>query len=115
MNKDSILRGDIFYADLGDSYKSEQGGERPVLVIQNNVGNRHSPTTIIAPITSALTKHQLPTHVLLCSCGLDKTSMVLLEQIRTISRDRLTGYIGQADSEAMRAVDRSIKISLGLA
>lgn len=114
MIKDKIFRGEIFYADLGEKNGSVQCGERPVLIIQNNIGNAHSPTTIIAPITSQLAKRKMPTHVFITGGGLEKASIILLEQVRTINCAKLTGYIGQADKTTMCEVDKALKISLGL-
>lgn len=110
-----IRRGDIFFADLNPVRGSEQGGLRPVLVIQNNIGNRHSPTVIIAPITSKLKKNGLPTHVgLPRDIGLPAKSMVLLEQVRTIDKSRLSNYIAALDDEIMDYVDGALGISLAL-
>ena len=110
-----IHKGDIFFADLGDTVGSEQSGVRPVLVIQNNVGNRFSPTIIVSPITSKIKKGTYPTHVIINpKCGLNETSMILLEQIRTIDKTRLGRYLGTVDDESMRKVDRAISVSLGL-
>ena len=113
--KKEILRGDVFRADLSPVRGSEQGGARPVLVIQNNLGNLHSPTVIIAPITSKLKKNKLPTHVSLPSGnGLPARSMVLLEQIRTIDKGRLLEYITALDDAVMREVNYAVEISLDL-
>ena len=111
-----IMRGDVYYAALDPVLGSEQGGVRPVLIVQNDVGNLHSPTVIVAAITTKLTKHRLPTHVFLAAAesGIAKTSMILLEQVRTIDRMRLGAYIGRLDGERMAAVDRAILISFGL-
>lgn len=111
-----IRRGDIYYADLGKGEGSEQGGSRPVLVIQNNIGNKFSPTVIVAAITSSNGKTNIPTHVTLdaSNCGLPKNSIVLLEQIRTIDKRRLSDKIGRLDGRTMDYIDRSSKISLGL-
>lgn len=111
-----ILRGDLYYADLTPVIGCEQGGVRPVLIIQNDTGNRHSPTVIVAAVTSRLGKHALPTHVLLASndYGLKDHSVVLLEQIRTIDRSRLREYIGHLDRMIMKSVDIAVSISLGL-
>jgi mRNA interferase MazF len=112
----SILRGDLYYADLNPVVGSEQGGVRPVLVIQNDIGNRHSPTTIIAAITSKLNRNILPTHCALQEkAGLDRDSIVLLEQIRTIDKRRLREYVGALRYDDMRGVDRALAISVGLA
>lgn len=110
-----ILRGDIFYADLSPVIGSEQGGLRPVLVIQNNVGNKYSPTTIVVPITSRFTKKPLPTHVPLSNCGLAKDSVALCEQLRTIDKKRLKEKMGCLTDEKWEVVNDAIKISLGLA
>ena len=113
--KKEILRGDVFRADLSPVRGSEQGGARPVLVIQNNRGNQHSPTVIIAPITSKLKKNKLPTHVLLpAGNGLPAQSMVLLEQIRTIDKGRLLEYITAIDDTVMSEVNYAVEISLAL-
>lgn len=112
----SILRGQIYYADLDPSLGSEQGGVRPVLVIQNDIGNRHSPTLIVAAITGRLyAKHNLPTHLLIpCSVGLKTDSIVLLEQIRTIDKMRLLRYVGKVDDEMMEVIDKGLFVSLGI-
>jgi len=111
-----VKRGEIYYADLSPVVGSEQGGIRPVLIVQNDVGNRHSPTVIAAAITSRLDKAKLPTHISLeaSSCGLQKDSIVLLEQIRTLDKKRLKDRMGALDSEAMTRVDNAISISFGL-
>lgn len=112
----NIKRGDIYYADLSPVVGSEQGGIRPVLIVQNNVGNRFSPTVIAAAITSRQTKAKLPTHIPLHAgtSGLSKDSVVLLEQMRTIDKRRLKEKMGTADETAMTAVNNAISISLGL-
>ncbi len=112
----SIQRGDIYYADLADAVGSEQGGFRPVLVIQNDVGNQYSHTTIVAAITGQLKSRHMPTHVLLAasSCGLSRDSMVMLEQIRTLDRDRLQSYMGCVKPHKMREIDAALGISIGL-
>lgn len=112
----TVIRGDLYYADLSPVVGSEQGGVRPVLVIQNNLGNRHSPTVIVAAITSRTTKALLPTHIGISqsSDGLKQDSTVLAEQIRTIDRRRLREYIGHLEPEQMGAVDEAVMISLGL-
>ena len=108
-----IKRGQIYYADLSPVKGSEQGGLRPVLIIQNDVGNRYSPTTIIAIITSRNTKAKLPTHFWLNkTCGLPKYSMVECEQIRTIDKLRLKEFVGVVDNESMRFINEKLKISL---
>ncbi|CAK7085202.1 type II toxin-antitoxin system PemK/MazF family toxin [Tissierella carlieri] len=111
-----VKRGDIYYADLSPVIGSEQGGVRPVLVIQNDVGNKYSPTIIIAAITSQINKAKLPTHVEINApeYGLPKDSVVLLEQIRTIDKKRLRERIGRFSEEMMSNVDECLKISLGL-
>jgi len=110
-----IRRGDIFYADLNPVIGSEQGGRRPVLVIQNNVGNHESPTIIIAPITSQIKKTYMPTHVSIATgIGLPARSMVLLEQIRTIDKKRLGHYVTALDDDIMDYIDDAIGISLAL-
>jgi len=114
MNK-SILRGDLYYADLNPVVGSEQGGIRPVLIIQNDVGNKHSPTVIIAAITSKAMKATLPTHCILDThAGLDRDSIVLLEQIRTIDKRRLKDYVGALGSDDMQSVDHALAVSVGL-
>jgi Growth inhibitor len=112
----AILRGEMYYADLSPVIGSEQGGVRPVLIIQNNIGNKHSPTTIVAAITSkAMTKTSLPTHHLLNSTSrLDKESIVLLEQIRTIDKRRLKDYVGFLDQSDMKGIDVALALSVGL-
>lgn len=110
-----VARGDVFYADLSPVVGSEQGGVRPVLVIQNDVGNKYSPTVIIAAITSQTNKTKLPTHVNVNpQMGLPKNSVVLLEQVRTIDKRRLRDKVGSFDSKTMQRVDDSLKISVGL-
>ena len=112
-----IKRGDIFYADLSPVVGSEQGGIRPVLIIQNNVGNRYSPTIIAGAITSQLTKAKLPTHIEIRSgqFGLPKDSVILLEQLRTLDKRRLRETLGALDRDTQRKVDKAILISLGFA
>lgn len=111
-----IKRGDIFYAELNPVIGSEQGGTRPVLVISNNTGNRHSPTVIIAPITSRThTKAKLPTHTEAKDFEkLDKDSIILLEQIRTLDKQRLKQYIGMMPDNVMARVDKALAISISL-
>ena len=111
-----IRRGDIYYADLRPVVGSEQGGVRPVLIIQNDVGNRYSPTVICAAITSRMNKAKLPTHIEIDSrrCQIMKDSVILLEQIRTIDKQRLKDMIGHLDKERMRSVDEAIRVSLAL-
>lgn len=111
----AIRRGDLFYADLNPVVGSEQGGIRPVLVIQNDVGNHFSPTVVAAAITSRKAKNSLPTHILLENVpGLAPTSLLLLEQLRTIDRKRLRGYIGRISKEKMLEVDAALAISVGI-
>lgn len=111
----AIRRGDLFYADLNPVLGSEQGGIRPVLVIQNDVGNHFSPTVVAAAITSRKAKNSLPTHILLENVpGLAPTSLLLLEQLRTIDRKRLRGYIGRISKEKMLEVDAALAISIGI-
>ena len=111
-----VRRGDIFYADLSPVIGSEQGGIRPVLIIQNDMGNRHSPTVICAAITSKMNKAKLPTHVEIDAnrYQIVKNSVVLLEQIRTIDKRRLKDIVCHVDQELMKKVDEAIKISLEL-
>ncbi|MCI9493005.1 MAG: type II toxin-antitoxin system PemK/MazF family toxin [Lachnospiraceae bacterium] len=111
-----IHRGDIYYADLRPVVGSEQGGVRPVLIIQNDVGNRHSPTVICAAITSKMNKAKLPTHVELEASRYDlmKDSVVLLEQLRTIDKQRLKDRVCRLDSDILKKVDRALEISLEL-
>ncbi len=112
----SIKRGDIYYADLSPVVGSEQGGIRPVLIVQNNVGNKYSPTVIAAAITSQQSKSKLPTHIPLQAdtSGLAKDSMVLLEQVRTIDKKRLKEKMGSIDESSMSAINNAISISFGL-
>ena len=111
-----IKRGYLYYADLSPVVGSEQGGVRPVLIIQNDIGNKYSPTVIVAAITSQINKAKLPTHVEISSeeYGLNKDSVILLEQIRTIDKKRLREKIGCLDKNMMLKVDNSLQISLGL-
>lgn len=111
-----IQRGDIYYADLMPVIGSEQGGIRPVVIIQNDTGNRHSPTVIVAAITSKQEKHPLPTHIRLDDRfhGLQKNSTVLLEQVRTVDRIRLKEYIGRLNATTMKNVNNAIAVSFGL-
>ncbi len=112
----NIRRGDIFYADLSPVVGSEQGGLRPVLIVQNDVGNKYSPTVIAAAITSKMSKAKLPTHidVFADSVGLLKDSVVLLEQIRTIDKSRLKEKMGHLDTDTMSRVNNAITVSFGL-
>lgn len=111
-----IKRGDIYYADLSPVIGSEQGGVRPVLIVQNDVGNKYSPTVIAAAITSQINKAKLPTHIEISALeyGLLKDSVILLEQIRTIDKKRLREKIGRLDDELMEKVNEALGISFGL-
>lgn len=112
-----IQRGDIYYADLSPVVGSEQGGVRPVLIVQNNVGNKYSPTVIAAAITSQKEKSKLPTHINLDAehCGLSKNSIVLLEQIRTIDKKRLKERMGRVeDNGAITKINQALSVSFGL-
>lgn len=114
MEERQTKRGEIFYADLKPVIGSEQGGVRPVLIIQNNVGNRYSPTTIVAAITSK-PKTKMPTHVALDDMvELEEGSVVLLEQIRTIDKKRLLEYVGNIDESYMKKIDGALRVSLEL-
>lgn len=112
----SIKRGDMYYADLSPVIGSEQGGIRPVLIVQNDVGNKFSPTVIAAAITSQRDKTNLPTHIKVDAdgCGLSKDSIVLLEQIRTIDKQRLKEKMGSLDISSMNAIDKALSVSFGL-
>jgi len=116
VNRVVVKRGDIFYADLSPVVGSEQGGVRPVLVVQNDVGNKFSPTVIISAITSQINKAKLPTHIEITAdeYGLAKDSVILLEQIRTIDKRRLKEKIGRLDEELMQMVDDALTVSFGL-
>lgn len=111
-----IKRGDIYYADLSPVTGSEQGGNRPVVIVQNDIGNRFSPTVIVAAITSKINKAKLPTHIELSAeeYGLPKDSVILLEQVRTIDKKRLQDRIGHVKDELMEAVNKGLEISFGL-
>ncbi|MBD5632750.1 MAG: type II toxin-antitoxin system PemK/MazF family toxin [Clostridia bacterium] len=111
----TIKRGELYYADLSPVVGSEQGGVRPVLVVQNDVGNKYSPTVIAAAVTSNINKAKLPTHIELpsSSYGLQRDSVILLEQIRTLDKRRLKERIGELNENTMSKVDRAILISLG--
>ena len=114
-NDSTVHRGDIFYADLSPVVGSEQGGVRPVLIIQNDVGNRYSPTVIAAAITSQTGKSRLPTHIDVSATGvLAKDSVVLLEQIRTIDKRRLKERMGKLDESVMNRVNEALSVSFGL-
>lgn len=110
-----IKRGDLYYADLSPVVGSEQGGIRPILIVQNDTGNKYSPTVIGAAITSSITKAKLPTHIAVNAneFGLQKNSVILLEQIRTLDKRRLTHKIGELSSSAMKKVNTALLISLG--
>lgn len=112
----NVKRGDIFYADLSPVIGSEQGGVRPVLIVQNDVGNKYSPTVIVAAITSQINKAKMPTHIEINATdyGLNKDSVILLEQIRTIDKKRLREKTGHVDTELMELIDEAILISFGL-
>ena len=112
----TVRRGEIYYADLSPVVGSEQGGVRPVLIVQNDIGNSHSPTVIAAAITSRQDKSKLPTHIGInaADCGLSKDSVVLLEQIRTIDKKRLKERMGELDSPSMARVNDALSISFGL-
>jgi len=114
----NIKRGDIYYADLSPVIGSEQGGVRPVLIVQNDIGNRYSPTVIAAAITSKMSKTRLPTHIDIIGCaeefGLAKDSVILLEQIRTLDKKRLKEKMGHIDGEIMEQVNSAIGVSFGL-
>lgn len=110
-----IKRGDIYYADLNPVSGSEQGGNRPVVVVQNNIGNTHSPTVIVVPITSSRQKSRLPTHVdISSSYGLEADSVILTEQIRTIDRSRIQEYIGHIGNDVAAKINKAISISVGI-
>ena len=110
----TVYRGEVYYAELSPVIGSEQGGIRPVLILQNNTGNRHSPTTIIAPITSVQKKSSLPTHIIIDYDFLESVSVVLLEQIRTLDKRRLRERMGRVDGAVMERVDDAIAVSFGL-
>ena len=116
MDNSIVRRGEIYYADLSPVVGSEQGGMRPVLIVQNDVGNRYSPTVIAAAITSQQNKARLPTHIEIDArtYGLSKNSVVLLEQMRTLDKRRLRERMGCLDEKAMQRVDGAIAVSLGL-
>ncbi|MDD3142511.1 MAG: type II toxin-antitoxin system PemK/MazF family toxin [Lachnospiraceae bacterium] len=116
MEERKIKRGDIYYADLNPVIGSEQGGKRPVLIISNDIGNKHSPTVIIAAITGEEhTKAKLPTHTIVKDCDfLDKNSIILLEQIRTLDKQRLKQYVGMLPDNTMARVDKALAISIFL-
>jgi mRNA interferase MazF len=110
-----MKRGQIYYADLSPVVGSEQGGYRPVLIIQNDIGNKYAPTTIVAVITTRKTKADLPTHIWLnAECGLPRESMVECEQVRTLDKKRLKECVGQVSAEVMKEIDKGLKISFAL-
>lgn len=111
----SIYRGQVYFTDLGQRIGSEQSGMRPVIIVQNDTGNRHSSTVIVVPITSQIKKEEMPTHVMLNNdFGLDETSMALCEQIDTIDKKRLSSYIGLVSVSDLQRIDRALEVSLGL-
>lgn len=112
----TVQRGEVYFADLSPVVGSEQGGIRPVLVIQNNIGNKFSPTIIVAAITAQIQKAKLPTHVEIKAKdhGLERNSVILLEQVRTLDKQRLTDRITQLDESTMEKIDHALEISLGL-
>ena len=116
MTEIQCRRGEIYFANLNPTLGHEQGGRRPVLIIQNDIGNRHSPTTIVAPLTSSFSRRIYPTEVRVKAgmAGLARDSSILLNQIKAIDKTRLERYVGQLDAATMRRVDRAIMISLGL-
>lgn len=115
MTQEKFYRGDIYFANLNPVKGSEQGGKRPVVIVQNDVGNKYSPTVIVAPITSRCRKKaSMPTHVPLDNEVLEKNSQVLLEQIRTLDKTRLINKIGKVTKDEMDAIDRSLEVSLSL-
>ncbi len=110
-----MQRGEIYFADLNPVIGSEQGGIRPVLIVQNDLGNKHSPTVIVAAITSRTEKAALPTHIEISDeCGLNKRSIVLLEQIRTIDKKRILNYIGKISKQDLEKIDLALAISIGV-
>ncbi|MBP3399108.1 MAG: type II toxin-antitoxin system PemK/MazF family toxin [Erysipelotrichaceae bacterium] len=109
-----MRRGDIYYADLSGSIGSEQCGIRPVLIVQNDKGNKHSHTVIAAPISTRLSKPPIPTHVMIPSSVLERSSMILLEQLRTLDKQRLGQWICTLDQKTMDKVDEALKVSLNL-
>jgi mRNA interferase MazF len=114
MTKKTITRGDIFFVDFGQAVGSEQGNQRPAVVLQNNIGNRHSPTVIVAPMTSKK-KTSMPTHVLVPRQGnLQFDSLVMTEQVRVIDRSRIGKYVGQVCNELQSKIDKALAVSLGM-
>lgn len=116
MSKETIRikRGEIYYADLSPVIGSEQGGTRPVMILQNDTGNYYSPTTIVASITGRTDKNNIPTHTRIVCVGLPRASIILLEQLRTIDKSRIKKYVGYADERVMHEVDKALAISLGM-
>lgn len=116
MAKVEIKRGDIFYADLSPVIGSEQGGMRPVVIIQNDIGNHYSPTVIVAAITARIQKPKMPTHVPINSeyVGIEKDSVILLEQVRTIDKQRLRDRVTHLEDSTMKRVDHALQVSIGL-
>ena len=112
--KKPILRGELYYADLEPVIGSEQGGERPVVILQNNKGNQHSPTVIVAPLTTQKIKPRLPTHVTVSGNGLRSSSLILLEQIRTIDKQRIRNYIGTVTDDEMQEIEKAVLASVGI-
>lgn len=110
----AIKRGDLIYLNFDPIVGSEQGGPRPAVVVQNDIGNKYSPTVIIAPITSKAKKTSLPTHVDLTNKCLEKNSMVLLEQIKTIDKSRIESYIGTVSDDEMKLIEKALRASLGM-
>lgn len=110
----TVRRGDVYLAGLDPAIGCEQGGIRPVLVLQNDIGNLYSPTTIVAAVTAKQTKKKLPVHTPISACMLRTDSTLLLEQIRTIDKCRLKGYFGSISQKEMRDIDRALKLSIGL-
>ena len=109
-----MRRGDVYYADLSGSTGSEQGGVRPVVIVQNDKGNKHSNTVIVAPVSSRLTKPPIPTHVMIPEAIIQRSSMILLEQIRTLDKQRLGQWVCVLDEETMEHIDEALCVSLGL-
>ena len=113
--KNKIKRGDLFFADLDPTIGSEQGGFRPVLIVQNDKGNTHSPTTQIVPLSAQTQKKRLPTHVRISrTCGLDYDSLALCEQLRTIDKSRFDGFVGRISSSEQATVNQALAVSLAL-
>lgn len=116
-DKQEILKGNVYYCDLGESIYSEQKGLRPVLIVQNNFGNKYSPTTIVCPITSKKNKPKLPTHIKLCKNQfdfLDRDSILLAEQVRAIDKHRLKNCLGSVDGNTLIKVENALQISFGM-